>query len=223
MAGRAGKPTRKQKEQMLALEKARKSAQMRANKTGQPVRFGNETSQGFALPQKPKAPKLTVDPETRAKRKAEREQRKAEREQRIAARQAARQALTPKERMQKRKSAQEARRAKKAAPTTAPTTAPTPKPTLIPTKPTPKPTPMRTKPTPRPSTPYIMNPNPIGKQKIVTLNTGPMARRVSSNATGKILGSMFSTGGVATKKAKGSNDYRKSGTTLSTTDNRKKT
>ena len=204
MAGRAGKPTRKQKEQMLALEKARKSAQMRANKTGQPVRFGNETSQGFALPQKPKAPKLTVDPETRAKRKAEREQRKAEREQRIAARQAARQALTPKERMQKRKSAQEARRAKKAAPTTKPTMPPMPTKTTTGSY------------TVNPNKPFksIMNPRPL-----VNVSKEPQG---SSNATGKMLGSMFSKGGVATKKAIGSNDYRKSGTTLSTTDNRKK-
>ena len=204
MAGRAGKPTRKQKEQMLALEKARKSAQMRANKTGQPVRFGNETSQGFALPQKPKAPKLTVDPETRAKRKAEREQRKAEREQRIAARQAARQALTPKERMQKRKSAQEARRAKKAAPTTKPTMPPMPTKTTTGSY------------TVNPNKPFksIMNPRPL-----VNVSKEPQG---SSNATGKMLGSMFSKGGVATKKAIGSNDYRKSGTTLSTKDNRKK-
>ena len=205
--GRAGRLTRKQKQQKLAFEEARKSAQIRANKTGQPVRYGNETSQGFALPKEATAPKLTVDPETRAKLKAEREQLKAERGQRKAAREqrkAARQALTPKEKRQKQKSAQETRRAKKAAPTTKPTMPPMPTKTTTGSY------------TVNPNKPFksIMNPRPL-----VNVSKEPQG---SSNATGKMLGSMFSKGGVATKKAIGSNDYRKSGTTLSTKDNRKK-
>ena len=82
--GQASKPTRKQMQQKRVLERERRKAQNRANRTGESVRFGNETTTGMIgtlkkSPQAAAAPKPTGNPKPRANR-AERQANRAERQ-----------------------------------------------------------------------------------------------------------------------------------------------
>ncbi len=171
--GQASKPTRKQMQQKRDLERERRKAQNRANRTGESVRFGNETATGMVSPQAAAAPKPRAN--------------RAERQAKRAARQAARKALTPVQRKQKR--AIKTGLPKDIIKTGVPKNLRGPK--------------------------DIQNPRPTPSMK-------PMPKLTNLDDPGNTRASMFSKGGVATKNAKGHNDYRKSGTTLSSVDNRKK-
>tara|TARA_B110000503_G_scaffold119017_1_gene180452 strand:+ start:5742 stop:6290 length:549 start_codon:yes stop_codon:yes gene_type:complete len=176
--GQASKPTRKQMQQKRVLERERRKAQNRANRTGESVRFGNETTTGMISPQEAAAPKPRAN---RAERQAARKARTQQKQKRAVKNQ-----LSKFNARNQLAVDQVNKKQTPAAPTPQATPAPMPTP-QYPPKPT----------------------------------MGPLIN-VSEKPMGSVMASMFSTGGVATKKAIGSNDYRKSGTTLSTVDNRKK-
>jgi hypothetical protein len=129
-------------------------------------------------------------------RSLDKQRKKAQREQRRAnaqAKRAARKALTPAQRKQKRMAASKAKQAPALNPV------PTSGPTLL-----------------GPLKRYEYTQAELDRMT----NTRPSPKPTIPRGSGIV--SMFSKGGLPTKNAKGHNDYRKSGTTLSSVDNRKK-
>lgn len=150
------------------LDKQQKKAQKRADRTGQPVRYGDTNTTGIARPKGYKPPQGDdVDPKSLLLGKSTPQKKpapKSLREQRLAER-------------EKRKAARVAKRTTRKAENVAERTA-----------------------------------------RIAARRENINARRAAKGKAPR----MFAAGGAVTKNAKGHNDYRKSGCTLSTVDNRKK-